>query len=187
MISFRETNEDCLNIDEIKFAFGLQSTTEVFRFALKRLAKEKPTVAILPQLPPIVELDLIVATLQRLERTWLEAIRVGWPEHLSGESLERKEKVDAARKMYEQALAEFQPGLAQAKVLLVALRCAPAIDLKTVKAAARELNKFREGKLAASNDPAKPPEFRKRAKQSADFWKPLIELLQQAGIVVPEV
>lgn len=186
MASFRETKTDRDNIDTIILQRGGISRSDAIRVALAETATGKPQLTLLPQLPPIKDVEKAVGELEQHRRMWQEAIRVGWPDHLPGESDERKEKVEAARKFNDQALAKCGPSIENMRALLASLQGASRVDLPGAKRGAEFLKKDSQKWSKIASDSKSSPENRKIAETNFPFWAPLLQFLHMTGLVFLE-
>ena len=133
MSSFRPTQADLDNISKIIIDRGGISKTEAIRAALHEAATNEPKLAIKPQLPPIHEVQKVISTLNCFVGELRNANRIGWPEHMPGESAERTDKVIEARSRNEAAFAEFTPRLEQMRLLIRAVMTCKEFDVSKLK------------------------------------------------------
>lgn len=184
MKTFRESKADQENIDMIVLQRGGISQADAIRVALAETATKSPKLAIFPMIPPLRDLDRILGILNKFCRAWSDAVRVGWPDHFPGESVERKGKVDMARLLNQKALAEFGPANDELRALVSLVRGAGTVNLEQAQRAAEYLNRH-IGKLAEhAKDPNLTDEDRKKEVSYLEKWKSLITLLAKAGLLL---
>jgi len=189
MSSFRATPRDLENINSLTLAFGGVTKTKVISIALEEAATKKQRPAIYPQLPPSEQLDALIEAVKEFVMMFKDADGSFWPDHLPGESRERREAVDKARLDTKTILDLLWPKVNAVRVLLAVVNGAKSEDsqyLEKLNAAAEELIHWQKQFLGRSKDVALPSVNREDFSLTAEMFTLILDLLTRAGIRATE-
>jgi hypothetical protein len=188
MITFRPMPGDTENIAKLVIKFGGVSESEAIRIAICEAANDARRPAIYPQLPPIEDVEVVVAAIKRAVRLFEDNRRNFWPEHHPGESAQRTAAVKKARLDSEAAAKELRPQLDSIRCLLAVLSRARHLDggnLKAVMFGAKALKKSQLIFLDRSRDEKETEAVRKGGEVGYKTYAPLLDLLNMAGLTGP--
>jgi hypothetical protein len=158
---------------------------EILRLGIHAQCGEPPPVVVQPQILPLPVLKQAFGKVNNLTRLLEAALRNGWPDHLPGESVDRKMKVTSARSEFEIALAELKPLRNELFVLLAACVALTQANIGFLKEAAKFIQIWHKAADARiKNSPTTPATIQEA--NSVMCVGHLLEFLMLIDIVSPD-
>lgn len=151
--------DELYRVDALTLVHFGATRPEILRLGIDALAGAPPPVVLQPQVLPLPMLKSAFSSINNITRSLDTAVRNGWPDHLEGETPERKKKVEEARGEFKSVLEELKPLRDDLFIKLAACAALPISDVALLRTATEYIKKwvlYLEQRIADGSDTASP-------------------------------
>jgi hypothetical protein len=134
--------DELYKVDALTLIHFGATRPEILRLGIDALAGAPPPVVLQPQVLPLPMLKSTFSNLNNLTRSIDAAVRNGWPDHIPGETTERKEMVEEARSEFKRVLEELKPLRNDLFLKLTACAVLPTANVPLLLSATEYLKKW---------------------------------------------
>jgi len=132
MVSFRPTDHEDNVIAKLTLMFDGLSASEVIRIVLHEAATDTRRAAIMPQVPPQIQVDKITQALTRFVQVFEEARKGSWAASRAGGGAERSALEARVEKVANAVLDEVVPLLVSVRMILAFINGLKPLDSETI-------------------------------------------------------
>ena len=151
--------DDLYKLNALTLVHFGATNPEIMRLGIEALAGSSPPVILQPQVLPLPMLKSAFSNINNITRSLDVAVRNGWPDHIPGETTERKEMVEEARGQFKSVLGELKPLRNDLFIKLAACAALPTANVPLLRTATEYIKKwveYLERRIVDGSDTASP-------------------------------